>query len=148
MTSEKNDKSEKRGKAEKREMSNPTAKGPAAGSRERPARKGPPKINLDGITLEMMLTQLVQEFGWEALAKTIRVNCLTNDPSIKSSLKFFRTTPWARKKVEDFYLRFRQGQARKQAREEAREKEKAEKLAQDALAEVRRKAAIPTSEAP
>ena len=71
---------------------------------------------MDGITLEMMLTQLVQEFGWETLARTIRVNCLSNDPSIKSSLNFFRKTPWARKKLEDCYLRFRRDQARRLAR--------------------------------
>ena len=73
---------------------------------------------MDGITLEMMLTQLVQEFGWETLARTIRVNCLSNDPSIKSSLNFFRKTPWARKKLEDYYLRFRRAQARRLARAE------------------------------
>jgi uncharacterized protein (DUF2132 family) len=63
-----------------------------------------PNNPLHGITLEMMLTQLVDHFGWEQLGKMIRINCFSIDPSIKSSLKFLRKTPWARKKVEDLYL--------------------------------------------
>ena len=59
---------------------------------------------LHGITLEMILTQLVEQYGWEELGKRITVKCFTDDPSIKSSLKFLRRTPWARKKVEDLYL--------------------------------------------
>lgn len=62
-----------------------------------------PKNPLHGITLEMILTQLVDQFGWDQLAKLIDINCFKNDPSIKSSLKFLRRTPWARKKVEDLY---------------------------------------------
>jgi len=60
---------------------------------------------LHGITLEMMLTDLVECYGWEDLAKAIRINCFAKDPSIKSSLKFLRRTPWARAKVEALYLR-------------------------------------------
>jgi uncharacterized protein (DUF2132 family) len=60
---------------------------------------------LHGITLEMILTALVEQFGWEELGKRITIKCFTDDPSIKSSLKFLRRTPWARKKVEDLYLR-------------------------------------------
>ena len=59
---------------------------------------------LHGLTLESILTRLVEHHGWEALGKRIDINCFTSDPSIKSSLKFLRKTPWARKKVEDLYL--------------------------------------------
>ena len=62
---------------------------------------------LHGITLEMILTQLVDYYGWERLGRMIAINCFTNSPSIKSSLKFLRKTPWARKKVETLYLRTR-----------------------------------------
>jgi len=60
---------------------------------------------LHGITLEMILLSLVEKYGWEELGKRITIKCFTDNPSIKSSLKFLRTTPWARKKVEDLYLR-------------------------------------------
>ncbi|MFZ4057320.1 MAG: VF530 family DNA-binding protein [Ferruginibacter sp.] len=59
---------------------------------------------LHGKTLEMILTHLVQHFGWESLAEHININCFKSNPSIKSSLTFLRKTPWARKKVEDLYL--------------------------------------------
>ena len=59
---------------------------------------------LHGITLEAMLTQLVDSIGWEELARQIRINCFSSNPSIKSSLTFLRKTPWARTKVESFYL--------------------------------------------
>jgi len=60
---------------------------------------------LHGVTLEMMLTRLVDHFGWEALGRIIDIRCFTHEPSIKSSLKFLRKTPWAREKVEALYLR-------------------------------------------
>jgi uncharacterized protein (DUF2132 family) len=60
---------------------------------------------LHGITLEMMLLRLVEQYGWEAMGQTISIRCFNNDPSIKSSLQFLRRTPWARKKVEDLYLK-------------------------------------------
>jgi uncharacterized protein (DUF2132 family) len=63
-----------------------------------------PNNPLHGITLETIVNQLVQQFGWEELGKRIPIRCFTMDPSIKSSLKFLRRTPWARKKVEDLYL--------------------------------------------
>lgn len=63
-----------------------------------------PRDPLHGITLEMIVTRLVEEFGWEELGRRIPVRCFTNNPSIKSSLTFLRRTPWARKKVEDLYL--------------------------------------------
>jgi uncharacterized protein (DUF2132 family) len=59
---------------------------------------------LHGITLQTMLTELVAHFGWEELGQQIRIRCFTSDPSISSSLKFLRKTPWAREKVESLYL--------------------------------------------
>ena len=61
-------------------------------------------LSLDGITLETILTQLSQNMGWEAMGTAVPIRCFTHDPSIKSSLKFLRRTPWARKKVEQLYL--------------------------------------------
>ena len=66
-----------------------------------------PNYPLHGITLEMIITRLVDHYGWEKLGKKITINCFTKDPSIKSSLKFLRKTPWAKKKVETLYLRTR-----------------------------------------
>lgn len=60
---------------------------------------------LHGLTLEVILTRLVEHYGWEQLGKLIDINCFKNDPSIKSSLKFLRATPWARTRVEELYLR-------------------------------------------
>ena len=62
---------------------------------------------LHGITLEMILSQLVDRYGWERLGGMITINCFTKTPSIKSSLKFLRKTPWARKKTETLNLRTR-----------------------------------------
>jgi uncharacterized protein (DUF2132 family) len=59
---------------------------------------------LHGITLENLLTQLVQQYGWAELGSRIRIKCFNENPSLKSSLKFLRRTPWARKKVEALYL--------------------------------------------
>ena len=64
-----------------------------------------PKDPLHGITLEMILNQLVEKYGWVKLGNRIPIKCFTNDPSVKSSLKFLRRTPWARKKVEGLYLK-------------------------------------------
>lgn len=63
-----------------------------------------PRNPLHGITLERMLTELVEHFGWEDLGERIRIRCFISDPSIPSSLKFLRRTPWAREKVESLYL--------------------------------------------
>ena len=60
--------------------------------------------SLQGITLEAILTQLVADYGWEKMGELIDIKCFTSDPSIKSSLKVLRKTPWARTKVEDLYL--------------------------------------------
>jgi uncharacterized protein (DUF2132 family) len=59
---------------------------------------------LHGLTLEKLLTRLVEFYGWEALANHININCFSSTPSIASSLKFLRKTPWARQKVETLYL--------------------------------------------
>ncbi len=63
-----------------------------------------PGPSLEGITLEALLTALVAHYGWEKMGAVIDIKCFTIDPSIRSSLKFLRKTPWARKKVEDLYL--------------------------------------------
>ena len=60
---------------------------------------------LHGVTLEMILTRLVAHYGWQELGAMINIKCFNQDPSIKSSLKFLRRTPWAREKVERLYLR-------------------------------------------
>jgi uncharacterized protein (DUF2132 family) len=59
---------------------------------------------LHGITLEKILEAMVQRYGWAELARMIEIRCFQVDPSIKSSLKFLRRTPWARKRVEDLYI--------------------------------------------
>jgi uncharacterized protein (DUF2132 family) len=66
----------------------------------------PTQLNnpLHGIKLEQIVTDLANYYGWDGLAERIPVNCFSNDPSIQSSLKFLRRTPWARNKVEALYL--------------------------------------------
>ncbi|MGO9145452.1 MAG: VF530 family DNA-binding protein [Desulfomonilia bacterium] len=63
-----------------------------------------PNNPLHGLTLERILTELVERYGWDEMGRTIGIRCFRNNPSIKSSLIFLRKTPWARKKVEDLYL--------------------------------------------
>ncbi|MDC8830605.1 VF530 family protein [Alteromonas gilva] len=63
-----------------------------------------PNNPLHGLTLETILTRLHGHYGWDGLYQHINVNCFSNDPSIKSSLKFLRKTQWARDKVEALYL--------------------------------------------
>lgn len=60
---------------------------------------------LHGITLETILKELVENIGWEEMAYRVPIRCFTHDPSVSSSLKFLRCTPWAREKVEDLYRR-------------------------------------------
>ena len=74
------------------------------------------KNPLHGVTLERMLTELVEHFGWEALGQRIRIRCFTSDPSITSSLKFLRKTPWARAEVESLYLFLLRERARQKRR--------------------------------
>lgn len=59
---------------------------------------------LHGMTLEKIITELVQHYGWEELGNRINIRCFQADPSVKSSLTFLRRTPWARAKVEELYL--------------------------------------------
>lgn len=59
---------------------------------------------LHGVTLEQIVVQLEQKLGWEEMAKAVDIRCFSHDPSVKSSLKFLRRTPWAREKVERLYL--------------------------------------------
>ena len=77
-----------------------------------------PRNPLHGITLERMVTELVDHFGWGELATRIRIRCFSSEPSIGSSLKFLRRTPWAREQVESLYgfmLRERARQAKRRA---------------------------------
>ena len=74
---------------------------PAAAKKPAQASKDP----MHGMTLEMIITQLEQQFGWEELGRRIKIKCFTDDPSVASSLKFLRRTPWARQKVEALYIR-------------------------------------------
>ena len=62
------------------------------------------KDPLHGVTLEMQVNALVDRYGWDRLSQLIKINCFKNDPSVKSSLKFLRRTPWARTEVENLYL--------------------------------------------
>jgi len=62
---------------------------------------------LHGVTLEMILTQLVDQYGWEQMGCAINLNCFNTNPDLQSSLKFLRRTPWARRKVEALYLEYR-----------------------------------------
>lgn len=64
-----------------------------------------PRKHLHGITLEQILNHLVEHLGWEAMGEAVAIRCFTHDPSITSSLRFLRRTPWARAKVEELYLR-------------------------------------------
>lgn len=63
-----------------------------------------PNNPLHGLTLEAIVNSLVDHYGWEELGQRIDIRCFNNDPSVKSSLKFLRKTPWARDKVEELYL--------------------------------------------
>jgi len=73
----------------------------------------PSRDPLHGVTLEMVLTALVAHFGWPELGQQVNIRCFTSDPSIASSLKFLRRTPWARQKVESLYLFMLREQARR-----------------------------------
>lgn len=64
-----------------------------------------PNNPLHGLTLETVLTRLVDHYGWAQLAQLVKIRCFYNDPSINSSLKFLRRTPWARGEVEGLYVR-------------------------------------------
>ena len=78
---------------------------PSPDSNQQPQAKNA----LQGVTLEALLIELHAHYGWEGLAKKVDINCFKQDPSIKSSLKFLRKTPWAREKVEALYTQLKQG---------------------------------------
>ncbi len=63
-----------------------------------------PKNPLLGVTLKMMVEELVAKYTWAGLASKIKIKCFMEKPTVNSSLKFLRATPWARKKVEDYYV--------------------------------------------
>ena len=69
-----------------------------------PAPPTQPRNPLHGLTLEAIVTALVEQYGWQGLGERIALRCFTSDPSVSSSLKFLRKTPWARDKVESLYL--------------------------------------------
>ncbi len=71
-----------------------------------------PNNPLHGVKLEQIITDLEAYYGWEYLGYNIKIRCFTDNPSVKSSLKFLRRTPWARTKVENFYLQMLKKQAK------------------------------------
>ena len=71
---------------------------------------------LHGVTLERIVTELADHYGWDGLADRIRIRCFTHDPSVPSSLRFLRRTPWAREKVEGLYLYMLRERARRARR--------------------------------
>ena len=85
-------------------MSNDLPESPAAPTTAAAATAQQPRNPLHGVTLEAMVTALAEHYGWEGLAQHIAIRCFAVDPSVSSSLKFLRKTPWAREKVESLYL--------------------------------------------
>ena len=81
-----------------------------------PRAPGQPRNPLHGVTLERMVTELAAALGWAAMARRVPVRCFTHDPSVASSLKFLRRTPWARAEVEALYLAHRRAQQQRAAR--------------------------------
>jgi uncharacterized protein (DUF2132 family) len=69
---------------------------------------------LHGITLEQIVTRLVEHYGWTELGKRVDIRCFNNDPSIKSSLKFLRKTPWARTEVENLFIALQEQDSKKE----------------------------------
>ncbi len=86
-----------------------------------------PNNPLHGLTLKAILEDIVERHGWPALAERIKIACFKNEPSIKSSLKFLRRTPWARTKVEQLYLRDQKELERKKLRNQRRAERRAVK---------------------
>lgn len=74
-------------------------------SEEEKPLENQPNNPLHGITLQYILETLVEEYGWDELSDRVKINCFKTNPSVNSSLKFLRRTPWARAKVERLYLR-------------------------------------------
>jgi uncharacterized protein (DUF2132 family) len=82
------------------------------------AAKAQPRNPLHGLTLEAIVTALVDYYGWEHLSELVPIRCFTLDPSVSSSLKFLRKTPWAREKVESLYLFMLREQRREQQQQQ------------------------------
>jgi uncharacterized protein (DUF2132 family) len=82
-----------------------------------PSHSEQPRNLLHGVTLEAMVRALQAHYGWANLGQRIAIRCFTHDPSVNSSLKFLRKTPWAREKVEGLYLFMLRDKARMQRRE-------------------------------
>ena len=74
---------------------------------DQPARPEQPRNPLHGMTLEAIVRALEAHYGWEELAHKIPIRCFSHDPSVSSSLKFLRKTPWARQKVEALFVQLR-----------------------------------------
>jgi uncharacterized protein (DUF2132 family) len=85
-----------------------------------PTPSASPKDPLHGVTLQALVEALVAHYGWPELAHQVPVRCFTHDPSVASSLKFLRKTPWAREKVEGLYLYTLRQQTQQAQREAAR----------------------------
>ncbi len=68
------------------------------------------KAPLHGVTLELIINSLVACYGWDGLGRCVEIDCFNSNPTVKSSLKFLRKTPWARKKVENLYLDMKMGE--------------------------------------
>lgn len=86
-----------------------------------------PNNPLHGITLKAIVEELVERHGWEALGDRIRIACFQNEPSVKSSLKFLRKTPWARAKVEELFLADRRRADARTRRNKRRAEQRARK---------------------
>ncbi|WP_422087479.1 VF530 family DNA-binding protein [Variovorax sp.] len=83
-----------------------------------PARPSQPRNPLHGLTLEAIVTALAGHYGWEQLSELVPIRCFAIDPSVSSSLKFLRKTPWAREKVESLYLFMLREQRREQQQQQ------------------------------
>ncbi len=83
---------------------------------DEPSHPEQPRNPLHGVTLEAMVRALEAHYGWDGLGQRIAVRCFTHEPSVNSSLKFLRKTPWARDKVESLYLFMLREKARTQRR--------------------------------
>ena len=89
-----------------------------AGPASAPAKPAQPRNPLHGLTLEAIVTALADHYGWERLGELVPIRCFAIDPSVGSSLKFLRKTPWAREKVESLYLFMLREQRREQQQQQ------------------------------
>ncbi|BEP49842.1 MULTISPECIES: VF530 family DNA-binding protein [Variovorax] len=89
-----------------------------AGPAPAPAKPAQPRNPLHGLTLEAIVTALADHYGWEQLGELVPIRCFAIDPSVGSSLKFLRKTPWAREKVESLYLFMLREQRREQQQQQ------------------------------